>query len=301
MGRKKEIVGIVFIILIVFSTVGLLIGLPSLGKSFPAEQPAEQPAEVIHPDFAFTQESFMELLRETLDSISASMFAADSADVLSGIAQDPETFLSLLGAMLAEDEQTLFVLADKDHYLPADHVPADLESLNAYRELSLNRQDMSLRRIMIPALLAMVEAAANEGIVLDISSAYRSYAYQEQLFQRHVDQLGLEEASRVSARAGTSQHQLGSTLDFGSITPEFAGHPAGIWLAREAWKFGFSLSYPPGYEKITGYSYEPWHFRYLGQDALDLQRLFFLDIQQYLLLFYDHARAALQASHHPSE
>jgi hypothetical protein len=97
----------------------------------------------------------------------------------------------------------------------------------------------------------MVEAARLDGVLLDISSTYRSYTYQENLFAYWVDQLGREEAERVSARAGTSQHQLGTTVDFGSVTTAFAAEPGGIWLSEHAHRFGFSLSYPDGYEAVN--------------------------------------------------
>ena len=118
-----------------------------------------------------------------------------------------------------------------------------------------------------------------------MSSAYRSYDYQAGLYNRHVEQLGKAAADRVSARPGHSQHQLGTTIDFGSIAAGYGETPNGRWLAAHAWRFGFSLSYPAGYEEYTGYDYEPWHFRYLGRVGTRLEREFFAGLQQRFLVF----------------
>jgi D-alanyl-D-alanine carboxypeptidase len=140
----------------------------------------------------------------------------------------------------------------------------------------------------------MSTRARLDGVVLDLSSGYRSYDYQDALFKRHVRELGLEQATRESAEPGKSQHQLGTTIDFGSITPAFARTDAGRWLSENAWRYGFSLSYPRGFEEITGYMYESWHFRYLGRDATLLEREFFGGIQQTMLVFLDQNRAELE-------
>ena len=90
-------------------------------------------------------------------------------------------------------------------------------------------------------------------------------------------------AERESARPGASQHQLGTAIDFGSITDAFAQTRAGKWLVAHAWEYGFSLSYPQGDEGITGYRYESWHYRFITKPGVLLQRRYFGNIQQYLL------------------
>ncbi len=209
----------------------------------------------------------------------------------SAIKANPEAFLRLAIAV-AESRPLNWVLVDKHHGLAQDFVPENLVPVvELPGPLVVNREGMLLERRAAEALAEMAEAAAGEGVTLDVSSAYRSYDYQKGLFERHVAQLGMEEASRVSARPGHSQHQLGTAVDFGSITIAFADTAAGRWLAREAWRFGFSLSYPEGAEEITGYSYEPWHFRYLGTDATLLERNYFAGMQQWMLEFLDaHAQ-----------
>jgi D-alanyl-D-alanine carboxypeptidase len=145
----------------------------------------------------------------------------------------------------------------------------------------------------VPDLLAMNEAARQAGLELVHSSAYRSYEYQAEVYQRNIDALGKERADRESAQPGKSQHQLGTAIDFGSITDAFADTPEGRWLAEHAWEFGFSLSYPDGYEDVTGYRYESWHFRHISRIGTRLERDFFIGIQQYFLSFIDEKKGVL--------
>jgi D-alanyl-D-alanine carboxypeptidase len=105
------------------------------------------------------------------------------------------------------------------------------------------------------------------------------------LYENYVSKYGQEETDRFSAGPGTSQHQLGTSIDFGSITPEFGDTEAGRWLYEHAWEYGFSLSYPEGYEDVTGYMFEIWHYRYITPTGTRLEREFFGGIQQYMTEF----------------
>jgi zinc D-Ala-D-Ala carboxypeptidase len=102
--------------------------------------------------------------------------------------------------------------------------------------------------------------------------------------------MGREAAERVSARPGTSQHQLGTVVDFGSISDAFALTPEGRWLRDRASDFGFSLSYPKGYEEETGYVWESWHYRYIGRPAARLTERYFSGLQHRFLEFLDARR-----------
>ncbi len=198
-------------------------------------------------------------------------------------------FSQALATVLSADSD-LLVLLDKKVGLPAGYVPPDLVSLVQLKPalpVKKATPPLQLRRILVPDLQAMERTARKAGINLDISSAYRSYDYQTTLFARYVRELGQTEAERQSAHAGHSQHQLGLAIDFGSITPEFAFTKAGKWLFTHAGEFGFSLSYPEGHESETGYMYEPWHYRFIGRDAARLQKKWFGDSQQLMLVFLD--------------
>lgn len=202
-------------------------------------------------------------------------------------------FVDLIQLAL-QQPTALTILVDKDNSL-GNYVPPDLIPLDRYRNrLVLNVEGMLVSRIIISDLLAMVAEAAEDGYRLDISSAYRSYSYQGALYQRHATQLGEAEASRVSAQAGHSQHQLGTAVDFGSVTSEFDTTGAAQWLRDNGWRFGFSLSYPPHSEHITGYRYESWHWRYIGRSAALLERYFFGSQQQEMLSFLENNRHLLE-------
>lgn len=142
---------------------------------------------------------------------------------------------------------------------------------------------------ILPDLLALLEAASEAGHLVAVVSSYRSYETQRNTFEYHVNEFGLDEAVRVSARPGHSEHQLGTTVDFSStavgyeLVEEFGATPEGRWLAENAYEYGFILSYPEGKEAVTGYVYEPWHFRWVGRDVAAEVRASGLTLGQFLL------------------
>ncbi|MBM7610535.1 D-alanyl-D-alanine carboxypeptidase [Lysinibacillus composti] len=131
--------------------------------------------------------------------------------------------------------------------------------------------------------------ARKAGFELVAFSTYRSYEYQQTLYNNYVERDGKENADRYSARPGYSEHQTGLAFDIGEVgredlwlTSEFGETDAGKWLVNNAHKYGFILRYPQGKEKITGYMYESWHFRYLGiQLATDVKKSS-LTLEEYL-------------------
>ncbi|MBN2874102.1 MAG: M15 family metallopeptidase, partial [Spirochaetales bacterium] len=176
------------------------------------------------------------------EAAMATLPADVAGSVSTAINADAERFFTLLEAAESESAAAgdLLVLVDKRHPIPAEYEPDDLVLITEYG-LSASRDSLLLRQAIIPALLEMDAAAKSEGIELLFSSAYRSYDYQATLFERYRAQYGEQEASRFSARPGTSQHQLGTAMDFGSIDDSFAATEAGLWLGRNAGTYGFSL------------------------------------------------------------
>jgi zinc D-Ala-D-Ala carboxypeptidase len=219
------------------------------------------------------------LTMSELETIIAPLDASIQKEILSQAA----CFLDQIRRAAAEPNY-LTILVDKEHSLPQDYKPDDLVSLNDY-PLAVSRNDLSLSRSIMPWVLALDEAAKADGLTLLFSSSFRSWEYQKGLYERYVSLHGQEEADRFSARPGHSQHQLGTVIDFGSITEEFAYTDAGKWMAQHAGRFGFSLSYPRGAEEETGYMWEPWHFRYVGPELIQLQETFFAGSQQKSLEF----------------
>ncbi|MDR1210672.1 MAG: M15 family metallopeptidase [Spirochaetaceae bacterium] len=196
--------------------------------------------------------------------------------------EGPSFILDLLAVL--EGDPYLRILVDKAHALPGGYEPEDLVTLSgpSYRT---GRNGLLLRQEAARALEEMAAAAAAEGLTLTASSTYRSYNYQVEVYARNVQEDGQEAADRVSARPGHSQHQLGLVVDFGSISDEFAGTREGRWLLSNAGRFGWSLSFPDGYEALTGYRWESWHYRYVGRDLVHFIDTYFNGIQQYALQF----------------
>ena len=244
----------------------------------PAEEqkPAAQPA--VNPEI------------EKLNRVLMSMSPRCKAAIPNG---NPEEFLADLHKVLdvqknyRSDDLSLLYLIDKKHNVGSDYVPKDLMPVKGNDLWNVSRNDLSLRPEAYEALEELSRAALNDGIKLLVSSTYRSYQYQEGLFNRYVKQDGLELAERYSARPGTSQHQLGVAIDFGSITDDWGDTKMGKWVYDHAAEHGWSLSFPQGYEDVTGYMWECWHFRYIGKEACRFQKKWFSDIQQFMLEFID--------------
>ena len=203
-------------------------------------------------------------------------------NVAASALESPAFVMELL-VILQQDPFT-YLLVDKQHALPLDYEPGDLLPLRA-GSFRVAREDLTLRRIAAAALEEMAAAAAADGVVLTVGSAYRSAARQAEIYAWQVRTFGQEAADRQSARPGTSQHQLGLVVDFSPIDDSFAATPASQWLIRNAGRFGWSLSYPDNYEEVTGYRFEPWHYRYVGRDLAIFIDTYFEGIQQYALQF----------------
>lgn len=116
----------------------------------------------------------------------------------------------------------------------------------------------------------MVADAKKADVTLKTISTFRTYSYQNTLYNNYVKKHGKAKADRFSAQPGYSEHQTGLAFDFGGanqnhwLKESFAGTKEGQWLSANVHKYGFILRYPKGKENITGYMYEPWHFRYIG-------------------------------------
>ena len=174
---------------------------------------------------------------------------------------------------------------DTTYRLTSAYVPHDLRStVNA----GLNG-GFKVRAFVIPDLKAMAKAARAAGARLAVESAYRSYGTQKATFAYWTRVSGYAGALRGSARAGHSEHQLGTTLDFKSYgrsapwnTRDWGTTKAGAWLRNNAWKYGFIMSYPKGKSGVTCYQYEPWHFRYVGRAAAAQVHTSGLTLRQFL-------------------
>ena len=234
----------------------------------------------VTPEFAITVDDLQGMVRSMPQVVQ------------DAILKDPVGFMTLMAQVLDQPAE-LLVLVDKEHGLPASYVPKDLVALRNYPGVTA-WAGVKLRKAIMPAVLKMVAAAAADGITITFSSAYRSYEYQQGLYEREVKLYGKETADRESAVPGYSQHQLGTAIDFGSISDGYDRTPEGRWVAAHAWAYGFTISYPQDLEPVTGYRYESWHYRYITVPGALMQRRFFADVQQYFLVFLNDNRTKLE-------
>ena len=189
----------------------------------------------------------------------------------------------------------LFAEVNASYGLDPNYVPGDLVRLGDYLPGTVTLPDMLLRQPAAQALGQMVKAMLADGLAPTILSSYRSYFEQAVAHQRWVVD-DPANADQISALPGHSEHQLGTVVDFGSpempaltgsnidkFSPLFDQTSEGLWLARHAFEYGFSMSSPPGSENLTGLAYEPWHYRYVGVDMASYLHTggYFLD--EYLL------------------
>ena len=156
------------------------------------------------------------------------------------------------------------LIANKSYGLPANYNPNGLtvETQKAFNEMATD--------------------ASKNGLCLCVYSGFRSYSYQQQIYNNYVSIYGQAIADTFSARAGHSEHQTGMAIDVNCADDSFEGTPEAIWLAENSWKYGFIIRYPKGKQNITGYKYEPWHVRYIGKDMAKKIYCSGLTLEEYL-------------------
>lgn len=163
-------------------------------------------------------------------------------------------------------------IVNKQRSLANDYKPAELTAPSMKLRWAADAETMQVSKDIAPSLEAMAKAAKESGFELMLISGYRSSAYQKELYDSHVRQYGQAEADRQSAKPGTSEHQTGLAIDVGRADKEcellecFGDTPEGKWLANHAHEYGFIIRYLKDKERYTGYMYEPWHLRYVGNE-----------------------------------
>lgn len=178
-----------------------------------------------------------------------------------------------------EDPASIWVVVNKARPMDLTFAPSNLVAPDVPVNTTKSGEENTIRKDVADALKPMLEAARAEGHDLFMASGYRGSQLQKTYYDGYVARDGQAAAELYSARPGTSEHQTGLSLDLSSADRScyletcFGASSAGKWLATNAHMYGFIVRYPEGKESITGYQYEPWHFRYVGKDlALELQR-----------------------------
>lgn len=164
------------------------------------------------------------------------------------------------------------VLVNKSNSLGKNYAPSDLITLNVKFKSGIASNAKKMRKEPGKALEQMFIDAKKDKINLVMYSGYRSYSTQKSIYASNVSYLGSSKADLVSAKAGLSEHQTGLSVDVVSsdylkLDTGFAKTKAYKWLVANAANYGFIIRYPIGKTNITGYSFEPWHLRYVGVDS----------------------------------
>ena len=167
------------------------------------------------------------------------------------------------------DQNSLLVYVSQAHPLPSDFVPASLGTPH----LPSTGAVVEIQEEAGKKAQEMLAQAKREGYELFVSAGYRSYKNQEELYNNRVSLVGEQKASLTVEKAGCSEHQIGLAIDITDdptgtvLNEEFEKKECAQWLFEHAHEYGFILRYPKNKEKITGLSYQPWHYRYVGVDT----------------------------------
>jgi len=161
------------------------------------------------------------------------------------------------------------ILVNKTNPLTKNYLPKNLVSTN-----SQYKENILINKKVYEAFKKMQYAAKKYGYELDIMSGYRDYYYQETIYNKSLKEKGYAYTFRSVAKPGTSEHQTGLAIDICFyrdehcyIEHELENTPELTWLINNSYKYGFIMRYPKNKDDVTGYNYEPWHYRYIGSLA----------------------------------
>ena len=170
------------------------------------------------------------------------------------------------------DDLSIDVLVNKENMLSIDYIPKNMyivdNNENNFRNYLIDNIKPMLRIEVKPYIEKLIYDA-NNGINIIVDSAFRSGNYQQMILDKVISEKG-NEAYKLVALPGTSEHQTGLAVDFaiyenGIYNDDIKeDDKEAIWLKDNAWKYGFILRYPKGKEDITGFNFEPWHYRFVG-------------------------------------
>lgn len=161
------------------------------------------------------------------------------------------------------------ILVNKYYYLESDYIPDDLVNISQTYSWGENGSQKT-RQVVYDAFIDMWNAANKEGYYLMVNSSFRNYQDQESVYNAYKNTSGETYANSIATKPGFSEHQTGLALDIFSKSNTnkntFKDTPEAKWLKENAYKYGFILRYPEEFEEVTGITFEPWHYRYVGKD-----------------------------------
>ncbi len=174
----------------------------------------------------------------------------------------------------------LLVLVNKYNRLPSNFRPYNLVSMDPNYTVRDGKQYL-MEKTAYDSFARMADAARKEGVSIKAISTYRTEDYQKNLYNKKVRATGFQNAENYSARPGFSEHQTGLAVDINSTRASFEKTNVFKWLQVHAHEYGYILRYPKGQRWITGYEYEPWHYRYVGVETATKIKQEGLNYEQY--------------------
>lgn len=222
------------------------------------------------------------------DDVLVSSDISSEADTSSTESVDdtPSVFVTPTGVTL-DTKFSRLLLINGEHALPDDYDTNVREYLVEIDDRYRNNDYVTqIHRDVYPYITAMVAAAQADGVNLQVWSPFRSYAIQNDLFQKQVNRMGGDEekAATVVARPGTSEHNTGLCADFNMASDTFESTPMYTWMCENAENYGFILRYPKDKQHITGVIYESWHWRFVGIDVAKEINELGLTLEEYIEL-----------------
>lgn len=210
------------------------------------------------------------------------------------LAFENTTLINENGKQIVTNVDSLLVLVNKNRNMPADYIPENMVIPNVNFSFEGDSPKKYLREEAASALEELFQAAKNEELDLLATSGYRSYQTQKNIFEHKAGAMGEKAANMLSAYPGQSEHQTGLAMDVTcsqasfSLSESFGELKEGLWVKENAHKYGFIIRYPKGKEDITGYSYEPWHLRFVGKEPANYIYSNDLTLEEYFAQLYNY-------------
>lgn len=224
---------------------------------------------------------------ERYQNYKANNSSLDNSDIVTrvNLNLDKEIYTD---TVQATNLNTNYVLVNKFNYLDSDYIPNNLELLdNSYA-----KSGIYLVKEAKDMLEKLIAAAKEDGLNIRVTSAYRSYSYQVNLYNNYVKTDGEKLADTYSARPGYSEHQTGLVVDvtrsFDNFN-NFENTEEYKWMLEHASDYGFILRYPKDKEEITTYTFEAWHYRYVGVDLAKKIKESNLTFDEYYVRYLENA------------
>lgn len=181
----------------------------------------------------------------------------------------------------SEDNGWNLILVNEDYYIPKDYT---------VELVTLDNGERVAKRIFLP-LQEMFEAAEKDGVYMVVADGYRSKDEQQEMLDEKADvyqkkvfvkQVAMWMAKKWVANPGTSEHQLGIAVDIHGDSVQSSNADVYVWLSKHAHEYGFVERYPTDKVEVTGIRYEPWHYRYVGEEAASQMFKNGLCLEEYL-------------------